>query len=162
MSRKRGDSRKSKSIETISIPEEDGLDGLRQALPDIISQLVRRIEAELVPSSWNRLYFSLWLDSGRLILFPHNRGDLLSRHPFTIQVESSFLLREYDDLPDPEDDEALFESHYAALEGRVLQCILHALKTSESKRILKKLRQNNDFKMWFLERDDTETLVPLG
>jgi hypothetical protein len=163
MSGKGGESgKKSKKTEYLSISSTGGFDNLRAALPGIIEGVLLRIDTELEPGSWNRLYFDLWLDSGRLILFPHKKGDPLSRHPLTVQIESPFLLQEYDSLPDPEEDETKFESYYIALEGRFLQCLSHALDTKLVKKALKKVRANHDFTLWYIERDDMESLVPLG
>lgn len=129
-------------------------------IADVLLVLADKI-ASIPPDSWNRIYVEHWPDSGRLIFYPHKRGDPRGTRAFTVVMTSEFLQQEYDALPGPDDGVPLWETYHIALWGKRNLAIGRATDNPAVVTSMLSLAKSTDFTAWNQESDDPEAVSPI-
>ena len=117
--------------------------------------------AKLPPKCWNRIYFDLWTDSGRVIVFTHKRGKPLSTRLLTVQLCSPFVADQYAELPDAKSGVPLWRTYGGALDGKVWMAMHCAIDDVEVINSMQALGENTDYTSWEMRYGNIEKIVPI-
>jgi hypothetical protein len=120
-------------------------------------RLIEAVGATYASTSFDRLYFELWIDSGRVIGYPNSRGDLRSSWRVSVQVISPLILQESEKLASPDESPEQFEIDAMALEAKISQALRKASNDQTVRAAIKGLRKQHDFTIWLQSGDNAES-----
>jgi hypothetical protein len=121
-----------------------------------VSACLARI-AGLIPQcyakdEWNRLYCEIWLDSGHVLLFPGKQGFDKGSRRCAVRLVCPFVKQKREELPESD-----LESKSRDLRGVVARYFGRGLEVRATKKALRELRKENDYKLMYQQGSDEGT-----
>jgi hypothetical protein len=123
-------------------------------------EVCRRIREHRQSGTWNRLIFECWYSEGRIVAYPHMRGDSPDDRRPAIDVAISIQEDLRQKLAESEGEaeiRSLAALTYSRMRGPIRDMYRREPALSEFKSILK----DNDFTCWTTKNDDLETLMKI-
>ncbi|MGC3967437.1 MAG: hypothetical protein QM775_08730 [Pirellulales bacterium] len=110
--------------------------------------------------TWNRLVFECWYAEGRIVAYPHNRGDSPDNRRPTIDISISIhddLRNKLDETNDESEQLSLIALTYTKLRNALRSTYRREPALTELKTLLK----DNDFTCWTMENDSLDSMMKI-
>lgn len=111
---------------------------------------------------WDRLFFDFIVSQGRIIAYPHKKGDLIHKRQCEVSIYSPFVLEEYNKIIDsddyPDDEAANFA--IAKLRNRMSMALDKLKNKQDVRQAYLKVREQFDFTAWDIKDGDLSAPSP--
>lgn len=105
------------------------------SLPESLNQMCSHISSDVLPSNdkveWDYLRVELWLDSGRIIVFPASTKSRYRIEKAACQIIIDEVLQRYEQLADSDIDDGEFTGIMEVEEQKWIQRFLEAARKSQ-------------------------------